>query len=485
MDRARNLDRLAQDFDILIVGGGATGLGCAVDAASRGYRTALLEAGDFGWSTSSRSTKLIHGGLRYLAQGRVHLVREALRERAILRRIARPLVSEVRIVIPTTGWYDRAVYGAGVRLYDLLGQGGGFARGRTLSRDETLARVPRLAPARIDGGILFADGQFDDARYAIALARTADALGAAVVNYIRVFDLARTKSGITGVIAQDLETGDEFVVHARSVVNATGVYADRLRFLSHEHARRAIIASRGSHLVFSNEVLGGNDGFLIPRTDDGRVIFALPWLGRTLVGTTDIPVPSIEPDPLPARDEIEYLIAHLNRYLDAPVTKADVLSAFAGLRPLPSRALGKSTGSLSRRHHVELDQHGLVSVIGGKWTAYRTMAEDAVDLAARSARLGRAPSRTATMMLRGTAIGGDSPEELAVYAARHEMARTVDDVLARRTRVLPLDVRAARAAAPACARVLAKELGRSPQWEREQIAAFQARADTLINLIEA
>jgi len=385
-------------FDVLIIGGGATGLGCAVDAASRGYRTALFEANAFGSGTSSRSTKLIHGGVRYLEQFRIGLVREALAERTILRRIAPALVRPLGIVVPVRSRRELVYYATGLRIYDALAGRGNLARSAVLSERATLEHLPNLRASGIRGGVRYVDAQFDDAGMIAALARTAQSQGAVLREHARVTSLIATNGRINGAIAR--AAGTELIFSARVIINATGARSDLIRRLSDPDAVTMIAPSRGSHLVFSAQTLGGNDGFLIPKTDDGRVIFALPFKGRTLVGTTDVPVDAPEDDPRPTEAEIDYLIAHVNRYLERQVTRADILESFAGLRPLVKARAARSS-ALSREHVVEVDSQGLVSVLGGKWTTYRRMAKDAVDRAARIGALPRVPSRTEELPLTG------------------------------------------------------------------------------------
>lgn len=386
-------------FDVVIIGGGATGLGCAVDAASRGYRTALLEANAFGSGTSSRSTKLIHGGVRYLAQLRIGLVREALIERTILRRIAPALVWPLGIIVPVRTTIELAYYTAGLRLYDTLAGRGNLAPSKTLSARATLEHLPNLHSEGIRGGVRYVDAQFDDIGLIAALAQTARNLGAELREGTRVTSLLATNARVNGLTARAPD-GAELIYSARVVVNATGPRADVIRRLSDPDAKLMLAPSRGSHVVFPADVLGGRDGFLIPKTDDGRVIFALPWKGRTLVGTTEAPVDVIDPDPRPSDAEIDYLLEHVNRYLARPVARADILESFAGLRPL-IRGTATTSARLSREHLIEVDAQGLVSVLGGKWTTYRRMAKDAIDAAARSAGLPRVASRTEELPLAG------------------------------------------------------------------------------------
>jgi glycerol-3-phosphate dehydrogenase len=512
VNRAAALARLADEtFDVLVIGGGATGLGSAVDAASRGYRTALVEAGDFGGGTSSRSTKLIHGGVRYLQQGNIALVREALRERTTLLRNAPHLVHDRAFVVPAYRAIELIAYAAGLTAYDLLAGASDLPRSRIVGKVQARALVPALPPSGLHGAIVYHDGQFDDARLAIALARTADDRGAALANYVRVTGLERGAGGrVTGATAVERETGAEIAIRARSVINAAGVFADEVRALDDPSAPRLLTHSRGSHVVVRSGALGDpTAALLVPKTSDGRVLFAVPWHDHVLIGTTDIPVAEPQADPVATDEEIAYILDTVNRYLTAPLAASDVLATFAGLRPLISR-VATTTAKLSREHLVDVSPSGLVTIAGGKWTTYRVMAQDAVDAAARDAGLTPAPSQTQRLPLHG-ALGarpvddalrpyGSDAHELVrliegdaslgepldprlpytgaqvVYGVGAEMARTVEDVLARRTRALFLDAGAARASAPRAASLIAAELGRDAAWANAQAAGFEALA---------
>jgi len=530
MNRERSLARLAGElaarrpWDVLVIGGGATGLGAAVDAAARGYRTALLEGYDFAKGTSSRSTKLAHGGVRYLRQGDLSLVIEALRERGLLLRNAPHLVRHLRFVVPSYEWWEGPFYGAGLKVYDLLAGRLGLGPSRPLSRAETLALLPTVEPAGLRGGVVYHDAQFDDARLAVALARTLDDLGGVPVNALRVVGLLKAPGPhgphglIAGVTARDEESGETFPVPARAVINATGVFADEVRRLDEPGVEPLLAPSQGVHLVLDRRFLPGDSAILVPHTDDGRVLFAVPWLGRVVVGTTDTPVAAAALEPRPLPQEIEFLLGHAGRYLTGHPRASDVLSCFAGLRPLIAPAGGAwagggaggggaagggGTAALRRDHLVQVAASGLVTVTGGKWTTYRRMGEDAVDAAATVAGLPDRPSVTATLRLHGGLPGGgdalDDPELAAlvaerpewgerlhprlpyraadvVRAARHEMARSVEDALARRTRALLLDARASAEAAPRAAALLAAELGRDEAWQRRQVAAYRELA---------
>lgn len=484
MNRAHALDRLANErFDVAIIGGGAAGLGAAVDAASRGYATALIEAEDFASGTSSRSTKLIHGGIRYLRDGRVHLISEALRERRVLLRNAPHLVKPLSFVVPVTRLAELPYYAAGIALYDLFARRSRIGSSALLSRRETAARLPMLNAQRISGGLLYWDGVFDDARFAIALARTAWDLGACVANRLLARALIRENDRVTGIEALDSESGETIAIRARCVVNAAGPFADAVRRLDDPAAPPLLVFSRGSHFVVDRKTFGETQSaMLIPKTRDGRVVFAVPWLGSVVIGTTEVPAVSPERNPQATAEEIGFLLATLNPYLREPLASGQIRAEFAGLRSLVDRTK-QSSARRSREHTIDISRSGLVTIAGGKWTTYRIMARDAIDAAAHQAGLHFTPSRTATLLLHG-ADGSDDAEiaalqkerpELcaplhealpytgahAVYAIRSEMARTVEDVLERRTRIGFLNAAAARECAPAVAAILAQERGRA------------------------
>jgi len=493
-------------FDVLVIGGGATGLGAAVDAASRGYRTALIEAEDFAKATSSRSTKLVHGGVRYLAQGNIPLVREALHERSRLLANAPHLVHDLAFVIPAYRRRDIPYYAVGLVAYDLLAGRSNFGRARIASKRATIAQVPGIAAAGLHGSVVYHDGLFDDARLALALARTAVDHGGVLANYVRAEHLVYAGERVAGVVATDRETGREFTLNARCVINATGIFADELRLADRPDAPRLLSLSRGTHIVVPAAVLGGDAAILVPKTSDGRVVFAIPWHRHVVIGTTDLPVATACLDPVPDDSEIEYLIEIVNRYLRRPIGRTDITATFAGLRPLVNSAATSSTSKLSREHAIDVSPRGLISIAGGKWTTYRKMAEDVIDTAARRGGLAARPSVTAQLPLHGATTRFEPDDTLrtygtdaiavealahtepalaeplhprlpytaaeVVYAARSEMARTVDDVLARRTRALFLDAAASDEAAPQVARLLARELGRSSDWEAEQLSKY-------------
>ena len=500
-----------EPWDFVIIGGGATGVGVAVDAASRGYRVLLLEQDDFGKGTSSRSTKLVHGGVRYLQQGNIPLVMEALRERGRLRRNAPHLVRDLAFVVPNYVWWEAPFYGIGMKVYDALAGKYGFGASRHLSQEETVALLPTIETQGLRGGVVYHDGQFDDARLLLDLVQTAAGQGAILLNYCRVTALQKNAEGyVSGVEAVDTETGEKLTAHGRVVVNATGVFTDGIRILDDPDAKPMIRPSQGVHLVLPREFLGGDSAIMVPHTDDGRVLFAIPWHEVVVVGTTDTPVDQIELEPRPMREEVDFLLSHAARYLTRDPGPADVLSCFAGLRPLVATGDVNDTASVSRDHTLQVSRSGLVTITGGKWTTYRKMAEDTVDHGIVLGDLEPRECVTRELSLHGShthperfgelaAYGSDAPaveallrsrddwgEKLhprlrarggeVVWAARQEMARTVDDVLARRTRSLVLDARAAMEAAPRVAEILAEALGRDRSWTQDQSQSFQETA---------
>jgi glycerol-3-phosphate dehydrogenase len=498
-------------WDVLVIGGGASGLGAAVESASRGYRTLLLEQHDFAKGTSSRSTKLVHGGVRYLQQGNVSLVLEALRERGLLIRNAPHLVSNLPFVVPNYDWWEGPFFGIGLKVYDMLAGKLGLGPSRHLSLEETLEQIPTLEPEGLRGGVIYHDGQFDDARLAVNLAQTAADLGGVPLNYVQVTGLFKRGGFVHGVQARDVETGREYQINARVVINATGAFTDGILRMDNPDARPIVQPSQGVHLVLPKEFLPGSSAIMVPRTDDGRILFAVPWYDRVIVGTTDTPVelPSLEPRAQP--EEIEFLLTHAARYLTKDPSPEDVLSVFAGLRPLVRAGDDENTAALSRDHTVLVSPSGLVTLSGGKWTTYRRMGQDVIDHAAAVAGLDQRPSVTENLLLHGwlkhseersgelAEYGSDAPgierlmddsPDLAallhpklpyvgaeiVWSTRNEMVRSVEDVLARRTRALLLDARASAEIAPRVASLVAGELGRDAGWEAEQVAEYRALA---------
>ena len=502
-------------WDLVVVGGGATGLGVAVDAASRGFKTLLLEQSDFAKGTSSRSTKLVHGGVRYLAQGNIGLVVEALRERGILFHNAPHLVRNENFIIPNYSWWSSIFYSVGLSIYDLLAGKRSFGRSRLISKTELIRRIPNIRQQGLKSGVLYHDGQFDDARLAVSLALTGIEKGATLLNYFRVTGLTKKADQINGVTAMDQETGISYTLRTKSVINATGVFVDELLGMDAPESRPLVQPSQGIHLVFDKTFLGPHDALMIPKTADGRVLFAIPWHDRMLVGTTDTPVEAHQLEPRALEVEIRFVLEAAAGYLTRIPTREDVLSVFAGLRPLAAPQNEKEkTKEISRSHKLMVSSSGLITITGGKWTTYRRMAEVTVDQVIRTASLPRRICQTKILSLHGYkdsvewtdpffVYGSDaiSVKALAkeipalkdrlnprlpyigaevVWATRCEMARTIEDVLARRTRALFLDARAAMDMAPAVAKLMAEELKRDANWEREQIVSFLAVAKNYV-----
>jgi len=496
-----------EPWDIIIIGGGATGVGVAVDASARGYATLLLERGDFGKGTSSRSTKLVHGGVRYLEQGNISLVMEALRERGLLRQNAPHLVTDLPFIVPSYSWWEGPFYGVGLKLYQLMSGKYGFGPSEYLSSEETARRLPNVKTEGLTGGVVYFDGQFDDTRLLIQLAATASERGATLINYARVTALQKGGDAmVNGVEWEDAETGAKSIAYARVVVNATGPFTDSVRKLAEPGAEAMISPSQGAHLVLDRSFLPGDTAIMVPHTSDGRVMFAIPWHGHTLVGTTETPMDHVPVEPVALDQEVDFMLSTGALYLAKAPTRADILSVFAGIRPLAKSGEGKNTAKLSRDHVIHIDRSGLLTIAGGKWTTYRNMAQDCVDHAATLGDLPEADCITKTLHVDGYHIDaavfgalsyygtdavairaliaespklgeqldGDLPYVAAevVWAAREEMARGVEDILARRTRALFLNAKAAVRMAPRVAELLARELGYDAAWQTQQVAAF-------------
>jgi len=514
MNRSEQLLKLqnTENWDVIIIGGGASGLGTAIDAASRGYKTILLEAVDFAKGTSSRSTKLVHGGVRYLAQGDVHLVREALKERGLLAQNANHLVKNQSFVIPNYHWLSGYFYTIGLKIYDLLSGGLSLGSSKYLSKKKTIEMLPNVEEDGLVNGVIYHDGQFDDSRLAVNLAQTAVENGACVLNYTKVINLIKDdKNQITGVQAVDQETGINYNIKGAIVINATGVFTNAIMKLNDKVYKKYIVPSQGIHLVFDKSFLPGEHALMIPKTKDGRVLFAVPWHNHVVVGTTDTLIKKQSLEPIALESEIEFVLETAQRFLAKKPTRADVLSVFAGLRPLAApKEEGKSTKEVSRSHKIIVSETGLITITGGKWTTYRKIAEDIIDKAILKGKLPKKPCITQHLSIHGNKptttldredhlyiYGSDIAKILQlqeeepelkeklhpdyeftlaeiVWAVRYEMARTIDDILARRVRLLFLDARAAIEVSEKTARVIAKELGHDKNWIAKEIADFKA-----------
>ena len=507
MNRSENSKRLKsrkKPWDILIIGGGASGIGTAIDAASRGYKTLLLEKFDFAKGTSSRSTKLVHGGVRYLQNGDISLVIEALRERGIMRKNAPHLVQDLSFVIPSYDWWNSPFYGLGLKVYDMMAGKLGLGPSTLLDREETLELIPNVNKKGLRGGVIYHDGQFDDARMAISMAQTAENHGAVLLNYISVVELLKDSEGlITGVKAEDQITGDSFEVSAKVVINATGVFSDSIIQLDQPGTAARIRPSQGIHLVLESSFLDGKHAIMVPQTTDGRVLFAVPWNGYVVVGTTDTPIDSIDFEPMALEQEIDFVLENAAAYMSRKPSRADVLSVFAGLRPLAAGEDDKeSTKEVSRHHKVLVSTSGLLSILGGKWTTYRKIAEDAVNTAITVAGLPERNCSTELLPIHGFDYNADWSDAMHVYgtdadkikelsygneslseafylspnmiywACAEEMAITLEDVLARRHRALFLNAKETIRIAPEVAQYMSVFLDKPKKWAKVQLEQF-------------
>lgn len=521
MDRSENFKKASsQEWDVIVIGGGATGLGIALDSVTRGLKTILLEQADFSKGTSSRSTKLVHGGVRYLQQGDVLLVREALHERGRMLRNAPHLVEDMRFIIGQYRWWERAFYTIGLTFYDLLAGSLGFGKSLPLSKKTVMSEIPGLREEKLMGGVVYHDGQFDDSRMAVTLALSAQDAGALCINYAKVKSLLKDSSGkICGVSAVDTLPGEgeeTFDVKGKVVVNATGVFVDEIMSMDEPETSRKVQPSQGVHLVVDASFLGGKSALMIPKTSDGRVLFGVPWHNRTILGTTDTPVKDCSLEPRALQEEIDFILGQAGQYLSKKPTRRDVLCVYAGLRPLAAtnHSDPKKTKEISRSHKIYKSNSGLYSITGGKWTTYRFMAEDILNKITKDLSLSAGPCVTKDYKLHGyktdvdrsgwdyvygsdidkindiiskDAGAGEKIHENfpftkahVIFAVRGEFARTVEDVLARRVRMLFMDARAARESAETVAKVMAKELSKDDAWVAAQTQDFQRLADGYI-----
>ena len=491
-------------WDVLIIGGGASGLGAAVDAASRGYRTLLLEKNDFAKGTSSRSTKLVHGGVRYLQNGDISLVIEALKERGIMRKNAPHLVQDLSFVIPSYDWWNSPFYGIGLKIYDMMAGNLGLGPSTLLDREETIELIPNVKKKGLRGGVIYHDGQFDDARMAVSLAQTAENHGASLLNYFGVKGLLKDGDMVTGVRAQDELSGEEFEISAKVVINATGVFSDEILQMDQPGSRKLIVPSQGVHIVLDQSFLNGPHAIMVPHTTDGRVLFAVPWNDYVVVGTTDTLIEAPNEEPTALEEEIEFILENAGAYMTKQPTRADVKSVFSGLRPLAApEDNGSATKEISRHHKVTVSTSGLVSILGGKWTTYRKMSEDLINTAQSVGGLPERACITHSLPIHGYDYNSDWSNPMHVYgtdidkisaldeegntslseavhltknqiiwAVREEMAMTVEDVLARRTRTLFLNAAEAKNLAAQVAQIMAEEMGEDQNWIENQIENF-------------
>ena len=502
------LDDADKVWDVVVIGGGATGLGCAVDAASRGYNVALFEREDFAKCTSSRSTKLVHGGVRYLQKLEVDLVREALHERGLMKQNAPHLVKDQAFVISNYSHWDNFLYFCGLLFYDILSFGFGYGRSRFISAKKVLEYLPTSAVKGLKGGVVYHDGQFDDSRMAINLAQTAVEQGAVVANYTAVEKVLHDSEGkACGVVARDLQSGKEYTVKAKAVINAAGIFVDEVMQMDKPDMPKMVVPSQGVHLVLDMKFLQSDYAIMVPKTSDGRVLFAVPWHDKVVVGTTDIQRPTAESEPKPLDEEIDFILGTAGLYMSPAPTRKDIVSVFAGQRPLAApKKEGKSSKEVSRSHKIIVSDHDLITITGGKWTSYRRMAEDTVDKAIEMGKIEKRKCVTRKLKVHGWrpnpnlsdhmyVYGSDEPAIRAmikenpalgelisdkhgytlaevIWAIRKEMAQTVEEVLARRVRLLFVDAREAQKAARKVAEVMAEEMGKDKEWIDAQVESF-------------
>lgn len=514
--RSSYLEKIAAtpEWDIVIIGGGATGLGIALDATTRGYKTLLIEQSDFAKGTSSRSTKLVHGGVRYLAQGDIRMVREASIERGLLHRNAPHLVKDQTFIVPVYSLFDRLKYTIGLKIYDWISGRLSLGPSVFISKDETLKKLPSILTTHLKGGVLYHDGQFDDSRLAINLAQSIIENGGYAVNYMQVTHLLKDAAKKTaGVTAMDMETGKLYDFKSRAVINATGVFVDAILQMDKPGSAKTICVSQGVHIVLDKRFFPSSDALMIPETSDGRVLFAVPWHNKVVVGTTDTFVEAATLEPQALEKEISFILETAGTYLTTHPKRSDVLSVFAGLRPLAVPDNGKQkTKEISRSHKIIVSPSKLFTILGGKWTTYRKMGEDMVNRIEKELKWPHKKSATASLPVHGYTtttnwadplyfygsdgaillqqMNGSANQWLSdelkihhqqiVWAAEHEMARTVEDVLARRTRALLLDAKESRRIAPEVASIMATVLGKDEQWKREQLESFMKLSEQYI-----
>ncbi len=510
LNRDASLRKLEKNvkWDLIIIGGGATGLGVALDASSRGFKTLLVERNDFANGTSSRSTKLAHGGVRYLAQGNLSLVKEALKERGLMLQNAPHLVHMLPFVIPSYRWWEKFYYGIGLKIYDWMAKHFRIGKTKLITTKKLKTLFTNLNQKGLNGGVIYYDGQFDDARLALQIAQTSAEYNATLLNYFEVTNLLKTKGKVSGIIGKDLENNESFEINSKVIINATGIFVDKILSLDHKNAKPIIKVSQGIHIILKREFLQSEEALMIPKTSDGRVLFAVPWQDHLLVGTTDTPMTAPSTQPRALDEEIQFILKTLQNYLIKKPTIDDVLSVFAGLRPLVlPQDSEKGTKEISRDHKLIIDQSNLITITGGKWTTYRKMAEDTVNEAIKIGNLEQIPCKTENLKIHGYTDNIRKQDHLYIYGSdaelirkiaqekstfqqklhpsfpnivaeviwfiRYEMARTIEDILARRLRMLFLNAQAAIDTAPAIAKILKSELGRDENWEKQQLKSFK------------
>ena len=502
MNRDLNLNKIAtvEEWDLIVIGGGASGLGVALDACSRDLKVLLIEEYDFGKGTSSRSTKLVHGGVRYLKNGELSLVIEALRERGIMLKNAPHLVRNMSFIIPTYAWWDTPFYGVGLKVYDLMAGKLGLGPSQFLSKNETIEKIPNVNQDELNGGIIYHDGQFDDARMALSLSHTIEKNGGTVINYLKWDSFSYENDIVSGIKATDQITNITYELKAKVIVNATGVFAEKIMRTDDPESKIRIKPSQGVHLVLDHSFLKSENAIMVPNTSDGRVLFAVPWHDVVIVGTTDTEVKDISIEPTATDEEIDFILSNAEKYMTRKPKRSDVKSVFTGLRPLISKE-NTSSKSLSRKHTIYQSKKGVFHLLGGKWTTYRKMGQDVLDLIDSTNRINLKPSKTKDLKIFGykngvswndplhfygseknlvRSMGSNEPltsslpltESQIIYAVQFEMAKTIEDVLSRRTRCLLIDAKECIKIAPMVAKIMSSELNAKENWEQEQIQLF-------------
>ena len=507
MNRHKHIERVRsrkKAWDLIIIGGGASGLGAAVDASSRGHKTLLLEKYDFAKGTSSRSTKLVHGGVRYLQNGDISLVIEALKERGVMRKNAPHLVRDLSFVIPSYDWWNSPFYGIGLKIYDMMAGNLGLGPSTLIDRDQTIELIPNVKKEGLRGGVIYHDGQFDDARMAISLAQTAENHGATILNYMEVIGLTKENDMIKGIEAEDKLNGERFLLEAKVVINATGVFSDEIIQMDQPKSKKLIVPSQGVHIVLEKSFLNGPHAIMVPHTTDGRVLFAVPWNDYVVVGTTDTLIKDHLIEPIALDEEIDFILENAGAYMTNSPTRKDIKSVFSGLRPLAApEESGNATKEISRHHKILVSTTGLVSILGGKWTTYRKMAEDLVNTAQSVGGLLERTCITQNLPIQGYDYNSDWSNPLHVYgtdeaklvaldkngnkslsklvfitpnqirwAVREEMAIQLEDVLSRRTRALFLNAKESLLIAPKVAKIMADEMGKNTKWIKDQLKNY-------------
>ncbi|MBK8518160.1 MAG: glycerol-3-phosphate dehydrogenase/oxidase [Saprospiraceae bacterium] len=475
-------------WDIVVIGGGATGLGSALDAASRGYKVLCVEKTDFSKGTSSRSTKLIHGGVRYLEQGNFSMVKHALQERWVLLNNASEATKKLSFVLPVYSWWQFFYYGLGLMLYDFLSGKFSIGKTRLMNKESVLKKIPDLHTDSLKGGIRYFDGQFDDSQICIALARTAISQGATVVNHMAAESFIYQDNKISGLNLRDTLINKPYTVHCKTTINATGVFVDKVMNKDTPHHESLVSPSQGIHIVIHKKFYMSQHAMLIPKTTDGRVLFAVPWHDQVIIGTTDSKTDLILEEPVATKEEINFVIENFNSYMTHHLTLHDIQSVYAGLRPLVKKKNITSTADLVRDHTIVVSDSGLVTITGGKWTTYRKMARDVVNRAIRTSSLHYERSQTKSLHLiiktnedttnQSVIIHPDFPYTTSDvhFAIDEEMACTLEDILARRVRLLFLDAKAAMKVAPDVCKILQTRFNHSDEWYKSELETFYLTA---------